>query len=57
MTGSSMPSPKCKLHHECEFSSRHPGGTSFLSGDGHVRFISVSIDTKTFQQLARRSGQ
>ncbi|WP_417395186.1 DUF1559 domain-containing protein [Gimesia chilikensis] len=57
VTGSNMTSPNCKLCDECEFSSRHPGGTSFLFGDGHVRFISESIDTKTYQQLARRSGQ
>lgn len=57
LVGSTMTSPNCKLCDECEFSSRHPGGTSFLWGDGRVRFVSASIDTKTYQQMARRSAQ
>lgn len=57
LLGSAMTSPNCKLCDECEFSSRHPGGTSFLWGDGRVRFVSDSIDTRTYQQMARRSSR
>ncbi|WP_291177375.1 DUF1559 domain-containing protein [Gimesia sp.] len=56
LTGSAMTSPNCKLCDECEFSSRHPGGANFLWGDGHVRFVSESIDSTTYRQMARRSA-
>ncbi|QDV19809.1 hypothetical protein Pan153_44780 [Gimesia panareensis] len=57
LLGSAMTSPNCKLCDECEFSSRHPGGTNFLWGDGRVRFVSDSIDSRTYQQMARRLAQ
>lgn len=37
---------------ECEFSSRHAGGTLFLMADGAVRFISEDIDRTTYQRMA-----
>jgi prepilin-type N-terminal cleavage/methylation domain-containing protein/prepilin-type processing-associated H-X9-DG protein len=47
------------------FSSRHPGGANILLGDGRVRFISETIDSRagepgypaggTFQRLSSRS--
>ncbi|QDV49801.1 hypothetical protein Enr17x_18220 [Gimesia fumaroli] len=54
IVGSAMTSPNCQLCDECEFSSRHPGGSLFLWGDGRVRILSESLDTSTYQQLARR---
>jgi len=41
------------LADECDFSSRHPGGASFLWGDGHVSFVSQQIDLIEY----RRSSQ
>lgn len=37
------------------FGSAHTGGTQFVFGDGAVRFISHSIELKTYQQLGHRS--
>ncbi|MCA9015695.1 MAG: DUF1559 domain-containing protein [Planctomycetaceae bacterium] len=56
IVGSAMTSPNCKLCDECEFSSRHPGGSLFLWADGRVRLLSESLDTATYQQLARRKN-
>jgi prepilin-type N-terminal cleavage/methylation domain-containing protein/prepilin-type processing-associated H-X9-DG protein len=38
------------------FASRHPGGTHFAFGDGHVTFMSESIELATYQALATRAG-
>jgi len=56
LVGSAMTSPNCSLCDECEFSSRHPGGSHFLWADGRVRILSESLDTNTYQQMARRSN-
>ncbi|MFK7778985.1 MAG: DUF1559 domain-containing protein [Gimesia sp.] len=56
LVGSAMTAPNCKLCDECEFSSRHPGGSHFLWADGRVRILSESLDTNTYQQLARRTN-
>ncbi|MCA9121648.1 MAG: DUF1559 domain-containing protein [Planctomycetales bacterium] len=37
------------------FGSHHPGGGNFAFGDGHVRFISESVDIPTYQQLGHRA--
>jgi prepilin-type N-terminal cleavage/methylation domain-containing protein len=43
---------------EFAFKSRHPGGTSFVFGDGSVHFLSESIDIKLYQLLGcRNDGQ
>ena len=55
LVGSAIDSPNCNQCDECEFSSRHPGGTNFLWADGHVRMISASIESNVYQQMARRS--
>ncbi len=36
--------------------SRHTGGVNALFCDGHVQFISNSIDTATWQALGSRGG-
>jgi prepilin-type processing-associated H-X9-DG protein len=38
------------------FWSRHPGGCSFLFGDGSVRFIKETVTAGVFQALASRTG-
>lgn len=38
---------------ECEFSSRHPGVTNFLWGDGHVTPVADSVDPAVYRRWAR----
>ena len=38
------------------FGSKHPGGSQFVFGDGHVSFLSENIDWTIYQYLATRSG-
>jgi prepilin-type processing-associated H-X9-DG protein len=38
------------------FQSRHPGGTLFAFGDGHVSFLSENIQQVTYESLATRAG-
>ncbi len=57
LLGSALTSPnatECDECDECEFSSRHVDGALFLCADGHVEFLSSSIDTALYQQLAKR---
>lgn len=37
------------------FGSYHPGGGNFAFGDGHVRYLSETIDVPTYQQLGHRA--
>ena len=39
------------------FGSDHPGGAQFAYADGHVDFLSDSIDWKIYQALATRAGE
>ncbi len=42
---------------ECNcFSSRHVGGANFVFADGHVQFLSTSMDKATFRALSTRAG-
>jgi prepilin-type N-terminal cleavage/methylation domain-containing protein/prepilin-type processing-associated H-X9-DG protein len=41
---------------EISYGSRHPGGANFVFADGSVRFISETIDLKTFKALGTRAG-
>jgi prepilin-type processing-associated H-X9-DG protein/prepilin-type N-terminal cleavage/methylation domain-containing protein len=45
--------PNCELN---EFGSRHPTGANFAFADGHVAFISSSIDQRLYHALAIRAG-
>jgi prepilin-type processing-associated H-X9-DG protein/prepilin-type N-terminal cleavage/methylation domain-containing protein len=39
-----------------QFYSRHPGGVNFLFADGHVSFLKITLNAKTFRALATRAG-
>ncbi|NOX54544.1 MAG: DUF1559 domain-containing protein [Planctomycetes bacterium] len=55
LVGSAITRPNCPECDECEFDSRHPGGSAFLWGDGRVSLVSESIDSRVYRWLARRS--
>ncbi|WP_283433637.1 DUF1559 domain-containing protein [Neorhodopirellula lusitana] len=38
---------------EADHSSRHPGGVNFLWGDGHVSFVSNSVDLREYHQWSQ----
>jgi prepilin-type N-terminal cleavage/methylation domain-containing protein len=48
--------PNDPAAHFDDFSSQHVGGSHFVLGDGHVRFISSNIDKKLYQSLGTTSG-
>jgi prepilin-type processing-associated H-X9-DG protein len=37
------------------FGSPHPGGANFAFGDGHVSFLSETVDPATYGQLGHRA--
>ncbi len=49
------PPNSAKLECNC-FSSQHSGGAQFAFADGHVQFISSSIDKLVFRALSTRAG-
>ena len=38
------------------FGSQHPGGAQFVFADGHVTFLSETIDMDAYQALSTREG-
>lgn len=54
LVGSAITAPNCKHCDECEFDSRHPGGSLFLWADGHVALLEETVDTATYRQMASR---
>ena len=42
---------------ENSFSSRHPGGAQVAFADGHVQFVSESVDRKLFSQMGTRATE
>ena len=57
LVGSAFTSPNCNVCDECEFGSRHPGGSNFLWGDGRVTLVSENISTAEYRMLARRNAE
>ncbi|MEX2285672.1 MAG: DUF1559 domain-containing protein [Planctomycetaceae bacterium] len=48
--------PNHPATHFDDFSSHDAGGVHFVFGDGHVKFLSETIDLAVFQGLATRAG-
>jgi prepilin-type processing-associated H-X9-DG protein len=44
------------LNNDYAFSSPHPGGAFFAYADGHVDWISDSVDMQTYRALSTRAG-
>ncbi len=57
LVGSAITRPNCDSCDECEFSSRHSGGSSFLWADGHVELIADSVETEIYRTFAMRVAQ
>jgi prepilin-type N-terminal cleavage/methylation domain-containing protein/prepilin-type processing-associated H-X9-DG protein len=57
LVGSAMTNPNCDTCDECEFGSRHSGGSNFVWGDGHVSLVLNNIDPHEYQALAKRRLQ
>ena len=49
-------SPGNPRSHVNQFYSLHTGGVHFLFGDGHVSFLSSSLDYRVYQALTTRAG-
>ena len=56
LVGSAITRPNCVGCDECEFSSRHAGGSAFAWADGHVSLVSEEIDAIAYRLLAQREA-
>jgi prepilin-type processing-associated H-X9-DG protein len=56
LVGSAITSPNCETCDECEFGSRHPGGSNFVWADGHVTLVLNDIDPIEYRRLSRRQS-
>jgi prepilin-type N-terminal cleavage/methylation domain-containing protein/prepilin-type processing-associated H-X9-DG protein len=45
----------CNWNTELGFKSKHQGGVNFAFGDGAIRFITESVDTRTLQLMGARN--
>lgn len=54
LVGSAITSPNCEPCDECEFGSRHSGGSNFAWADGHVTLVHNDIDRAEYQLLSKR---
>ena len=57
LVGSAITAPNCETCDECEFGSRHSGGSNFAWADGHVTLVSNDIDQNEYQSLSKRRIQ
>jgi prepilin-type processing-associated H-X9-DG protein len=55
VTGFLFHGPNHSLADECELDSRHSGGVNLAFADGHVSFISNSVDTGVYRRMAKRA--
>jgi prepilin-type processing-associated H-X9-DG protein len=39
------------------FSSQHPGGANFVFADGHVQFLSATLDHSLYKAVSTRAGR
>ncbi|TWU21163.1 hypothetical protein Pla52o_41970 [Novipirellula galeiformis] len=53
LVGSALEGVNHPLADECDFSSRHPGGANFLWGDGHLSFVTESVDLRLYHQWSQ----
>ena len=56
VVGSADHTPSHPNRHFDDFSSLHPGGTHFLSGDGSVQRVDNTIDLSIYQARTTRAG-
>ena len=56
IVGTASYPPNSQAYDTHNFSSQHPTGTNFLSGDGSVRLISQTIDGVVYRALCTRDG-
>jgi prepilin-type processing-associated H-X9-DG protein/prepilin-type N-terminal cleavage/methylation domain-containing protein len=54
IVGSAITTPNCETCDECEFASRHSGGSNFVWADGHVTLLLDDIEPVEYQRMARR---
>jgi prepilin-type processing-associated H-X9-DG protein/prepilin-type N-terminal cleavage/methylation domain-containing protein len=54
LVGSAITNPNCDFCDECEFASRHSGGSNFVWADGHVSLVANDIGTAEYQRLSKR---
>lgn len=52
-----MPMVRDDVENEPPFGSKHPGGAQFVLADGHVIFLSETIDMTTYQALSTFAGE
>jgi prepilin-type processing-associated H-X9-DG protein len=54
IVGSAITTPNCETCDECEFASRHSGGSNFVWADGHVTLVLDDVDSVEYQRMAQR---
>jgi len=52
-----IPMPGLSFENNVPFGSEHPGGAQFVFCDGHVAFLSDTIDNDLYQGLSSRNGE
>jgi prepilin-type N-terminal cleavage/methylation domain-containing protein/prepilin-type processing-associated H-X9-DG protein len=52
-----MPNMRDSQENDAPFGSDHPGGAQFVFADGHVKFLSETIDIENYRALSTFAGQ